>query len=100
MYSFQFTNIVSIVNILEGLKVPTNIYFSGRGFHFGIPETAFRWAADANLHVYLKKELTAKGIYEYADVSVSDKTRLIRVVNTLNSKSRLWKIPLKNQRMP
>ena len=36
----------------------------------------------------------AKGIYEYADVSVSDKTRLIRVVNTLNSKSNLWKIPL------
>ena len=58
--------------LLDQLEVSYVIYFSGRGFHFGIPETAFRWAADANLHVYLKKELTAKGIYEYADPSVTD----------------------------
>ena len=81
--------------LLDQLEVSYVIYFSGRGFHFGIPETAFRWAADANLHVYLKKELTAKGIYEYADPSVTDKTRLIRVNNTKNNKSGLYKVEIK-----
>ena len=85
---------IKLVNILEGLKVPCNIYFSGRGFHLGIPDTAFKWKPGKNLHLQVKDELDKKGIYEYADVSVTDKTRIIRLNNTLNSKSRLWKIYL------
>ena len=76
---------VKLVNILEGLKVPTNIYFSGRGFHVSIPDTAFKWKPGKNLHLKVKDELDKHGIYKYADVSVTDKTRIIRLNNTLNS---------------
>ena len=80
--------------LLNDLCVPYQVYFSGTGFHLGIPGSAFRWKPAPNLHLMVKDEMMARGIYEYADVSVSDKTRLIRVVNTLNKKSNLWKIPL------
>jgi len=85
---------IKLVNILEELKVPCNVYFSGRGFHIGIPDTAFKWKPGTDLHLSVKDELDKRGIYEYADVSVTDKTRIIRLNNTLNSKSRLWKIYL------
>ena len=81
---------------LDDLCIPYQLYFSGTGFHVGIPGNAFRWKPSDDLHLKVKDELKAKGIYEYADPSVSDKTRLIRVVNTLNSKSKLWKVPLEN----
>ena len=90
---------IKLVNILEGLKVPCNVYFSGRGFHIGIPDTAFKWKPGINLHLNVKDELDKRGIYEYADVSVTDKTRIIRLNNTLNSKSRLWKIYLSNDEL-
>ena len=80
--------------LLDDLCVPYQLYFSGTGFHVGIPGNAFRWKPCPDLHLKVKDELKARGIYEYADVSVSDKTRIIRVVNTLNGKSKLWKIPL------
>ena len=86
------TKTISLINLLNGLKVPSNIYFSGRGFHLGIPDTAFKWRPGVDLHLRVKEELDKHGIYKYADVSVTDKTRIIRLNNTLNSKSRLWKI--------
>ena len=79
---------------LDDLCIPYQAYFSGTGFHIGIPGDAFRWKPCPDLHLKVKDELKARGIYEYADSSVSDKTRIIRVVNTLNSKSKLWKVPL------
>ena len=79
---------------LDDLCIPYRIYFSGTGFHLGIPGDAFRWKPCPDLHLKVKDELKARGIYEWADPSVSDKTRIIRVVNTLNSKSKLWKIPI------
>jgi hypothetical protein len=81
--------------MLDDMCIPYRVYFSGTGFHLGIPGEAFRWKPCPDLHLKVKDELKAKGIYDYADSSVSDKTRLIRVVNTLNSKSKLWKVPLK-----
>lgn len=90
---------IKLVNTLEELKVPCNIYFSGRGFHVGIPDTAFKWKPGKNLHLRVKDELDKRGIYEYADVSVTDKTRIIRLNNTLNSKSRLWKIYIKQDEL-
>ena len=80
--------------MLEDLGIPYQPYFSGTGFHLGIPGSAFRWKPCPDLHLKVKDRLKAEGIYEYADPSVSDKTRLIRVVNTINMKSKLWKIPL------
>ena len=85
---------IGLTILLDDLCLPYQPYFSGTGFHLGIPESAFRWRPAPDLHLKVKDELKAKGVYEYADPSVSDKTRLIRIVNTLNSKSRLWKIPL------
>ena len=86
---------IKLVKLFESLKVPSNVYFSGRGFHIGIPDTAFKWKPGVNLHLKVKDELDKRGIYKYADVSVTDKTRIIRLNNTLNSKSRLWKIYIK-----
>lgn len=86
---------IGLTILLDDLCIPYQIYFSGTGFHLGIPGSAFRWKPSPDLHLKVKEELKTKGIYEYADSSVSDKTRLIRIVNTLNSKSNLWKIPLK-----
>ena len=34
---------VELIKLLKSLNVPYNIYFSGRGFHIGIPDTAFKW---------------------------------------------------------
>ena len=88
------TKTIGLVKLLKSLEVPYNIYFSGRGFHVGIPDTSFKWEPCQNLHLKVKDELTKKGIYQYADSSVTDKTRIIRLNNTLNTKSRLWKIAI------
>ena len=85
---------IGLTILLDDLMIPYRIYFSGTGFHLGIPGEAFRWKPSPDLHLKVKDELKLNGIYEYADSSVSDKTRLIRIVNTRNSKSGLWKIPL------
>lgn len=78
--------------LLDDLQVPFRLYFSGnKGFHFGIPGTAFRWKPDKNLHLKVKDALTNGGIFDYADPSVTDKIRLIRVNNTKNLKAGLWK---------
>ena len=85
---------IGLTILLDELMVPYRTYFSGTGFHLGIPGAAFRWKPGADLHMKVKECLRTHGIYEYADPSVTDKTRLIRIVNTLNSKSKLWKIPI------
>ena len=87
---------IGLTILLDDLCIPYQLYFSGTGFHAGIPGTAFRWKPCDDLHLKVKDELKANGVYEYADVSVSDKTRLIRVVNTMNTKSKLWKIPIEH----
>jgi len=83
---------IGLTVLLQDLLIPFNIYFSGTGFHVGIPSTAFRWKPDRNLHIKVKQALTHAGIFEYADHSVTDKTRIIRLNNTRNSKSGKWKI--------
>ncbi|QDP53425.1 MAG: putative ATP-dependent helicase [Prokaryotic dsDNA virus sp.] len=80
--------------LLGSLDVPNITYFSGTGFHIHIPGTAFRWSPCDNLHTKVKEVLTRYGIYEYADPSVTDKTRIIRIANTRNSKSGLFKVML------
>ena len=84
----------SLTELLIKLKVPYQIYFSGRGFHVNIPSTAFRWKPEKDLHLKVKDRLNKEGIYEFADPAVTDKTRIIRVPNTLNTRSGRWKIPL------
>jgi len=83
-----------LLMLLGDMKIPTKTYFSGTGFHIGIPSSAFRWKPSKNLHLKVKDALTKANIFEYADPSVTDKTRIIRVVNTRNSKSGLYKVEI------
>ena len=80
---------IGLTILLNDYCIPYRLYFSGTGFHVGIPGKAFRWKPCTDLHLKVKDILKEAEIYEYADSSVSDKTRIIRVVNTLNSKSGL-----------
>ena len=83
-----------LLGLLEDLIVPSTVYFSGTGFHIHIPAQSFRWKPSKDLHIKVKQVLTEFGIFKYADPSVTDKTRIIRVPNTRNNKSRLYKVPL------
>ena len=83
---------IGLTILLKDLEVPYYLYFSGTGFHVGIPSTAFRWKPDFSLHMKVKTALKIAGIYDYADPSVTDKTRIIRLLNTRNSKSGKWKV--------
>jgi len=80
--------------LLGDLNVPYKIYFSGTGFHIHVPREAFRWKPSPNLHKRVRKVLSDHGIFEYADPAVTDKTRIIRVPNTRNSKSGLYKVEI------
>ena len=83
---------IGLTLLLDDLGIPYYLYFSGnKGFHVGIPGSAFRWKPDRNLHLKVKDALTTAGIFDYADPSVTDKLRLIRVNNTKNLKAGLWK---------
>ena len=93
-FDIAITKAQKLSILLDQYECMYSLYFSGRGFHFGIPSKAFKWNPDENLHVYVKNELSRKGIFEYADPSVTDKTRLIRILNTLNSKSKYYKVDI------
>ena len=86
-----------LLELLKQLDVPSKVYFSGTGFHVGIHQSAFKWEAHKDLHIAVKKELTDKGIFNIADPSVTDKTRIIRINNTRNSKSGLFKVQIKDE---
>ena len=87
---------VGLKILLGDLDVPFKAFFSGTGFHFHIPSSSFTYRPHKNLHMKVKQMLTEHGIFEYADPSVTDKLRLIRVPNTKNSKSGSYKVELKN----
>ena len=72
--------------LMKELSIPYRTYFSGTGFHLGIPGSAFRWKPTKDLHLKVKHALNNAGIFQYADPSVTDKTRIIRLINTKNKK--------------
>jgi len=82
--------------LLGDLDIPFKLFFSGTGFHFHIPESAFVYKPHKHLHIKVKEVLKEKGIFEYADPSVTDKLRLIRIPNTKNTKSGCYKVQLMN----
>ena len=88
----------ALLNLLEEVEIsiPSQVYFSGeKGFHIHISGSAFKWEPCNDLHLKVKHVLKNKGIYDYADPLVIDRTRLIRVPNTLKVHSGYWKIPIK-----
>jgi len=84
--------LTGLMIVLDDLNLYYRTYFSGTGFHVGIHSSAFDWKPSANLHIEVKDQLTKAGIFEYADPSVTDKSRIIRVNNTKNTKSGLYKV--------
>ena len=80
--------------LLGDLDIPYKLFFSGTGFHLHIPSDAFRWKPSPDLHLKVKHALTNAGIFDYADASVTDKVRLIRIPNTKNTKSNLYKVQI------
>tara|TARA_Y100001963_G_scaffold159797_1_gene265314 strand:+ start:1027 stop:2799 length:1773 start_codon:yes stop_codon:yes gene_type:complete len=80
--------------LLNDMYIPFQIYISGTGFHVHIPRSSFRWKPSKELHLKVKAELDSHGIFDFADIAVTDKTRLIRIPYTLNTKNNLWKTPL------
>ena len=90
---------IGLTIVLNDLDIPYNVYFSGTGFHIGIPQESFIWEGARDLHLKVKDALTSKGIFEYADISVTDKTRIIRLLNTKNRKSNLYKVYLTPQEL-
>ena len=85
---------VDLLALLDDLGCPYKIYFSGRGFHISLPTDVFKWKPHKMLHQYVKEALNRMGVFKFADPAVTDKTRLIRVNNTINSKSKKWKVLL------
>ena len=82
--------------LLEDQSIPFKIFFSGTGFHFHIPSSAFTYVPHKNLHIKVKEVLKEHGIFAYADPAVTDKLRLIRIPNTKNTKSGCYKVELTN----
>lgn len=66
------------------------VLFSGRGYHIEIPDI-FGFEPSENLPKIMAS--TIKDIFPHLD-TIYDKQRLIRVGNTVNEKSGLYKIPL------
>ena len=89
--------VVNLTVLLKELSIPYRTYFSGTGFHLGIPSSAFRWKPLEDLHLKVKHVLNNAGIFEFADPSVTDKTRIIRLLNTRNTKSNLYKVQIKEE---
>ena len=43
-----------LLMFLNDNEIPCNVYFSGTGFHVGIPSDAFRWKPHRDLHIQVK----------------------------------------------
>lgn len=79
-------------------KENLNLYFSGnKGFHIIIAPTVFNIKADKNLNVYYKsiaEDLNKSTINKVIDTRIYDCKRLIRLPNSINAKSGLYKVPI------
>lgn len=85
---------IGLCEYLKELDVTYKLYFSGTGFHVGVSQGIFKWEPSKDLHLRVKDCLTSNGVFDFADSSVVDKTRIIRLTNTRNSKSGLFKVPI------
>ena len=82
-----------IRNMIDGLEIPEawiQPWFSGSGYHIHLPDI-FGFEASKNLPNIVKETLTR--YFPEADPSIYDRTRLIRVGWTKNSKTGLYKTP-------
>lgn len=92
-------NIVSYLDTVYG--IPSNYikyYFTGKkGFHLIIGADIFDILPDNNLNVYYKeiaKELNRATETQLIDTKIYDNKRLLRLPNSINSKTGLYKVPV------
>ena len=82
-----------IRNMIDGLEIPEDWiqpWFSGTGYHIHLPNI-FGFEPSKNLPQIVKETLTR--YFPEADPSIYDRTRIIRVGWTKNSKTNLYKTP-------
>lgn len=95
-------DLISIVTYLEqNYGIPSSyikFYFTGKkGFHLIISEEIFGIMPDNNLNVYYKeiaKELNLATMTNLIDTKIYDKKRLLRLPNSINGKTGLYKVPI------
>lgn len=72
-----------------------NVFYSGSGFHVEISEL-FGFTPERDMHQVVKATLTS--VFPEGDV-IYDATRIIRVTNTINRKTGLYKIQLSHKEL-
>jgi len=91
----RFIKLGKVLNILDNMnvsKVNYQVYFSGRGFHIHLHPSLFNIEPTTESHKDLKKVILQN--FDTLVDNIYDKMRLIRVPNTVNNKTGLYKIPL------
>lgn len=91
--------IVTYLNLQYG--IPTKyikFFFTGKkGFHLIISPIVFQIKPNNDLNILYKeiaKELNDNTIYKIVDTKIYDKKRLLRLVNSINGKTGLYKVPI------
>lgn len=82
-------------------KVPIEymkIYFSGsKGFHLLVPPEIFGIGPDKELnekYKFIAQDIKTKTLFNTVDMQMYDRKRLLRLPNSINSKSGLYKVPV------
>lgn len=96
--------VLSTLDLLMGITEDNiAIYFSGnKGFHIIIPPSIFGLVPHKNLNLVYKRiaeELYDITTFKTVDLKIYDKRRLIRVVNSINEKTGLYKVPISSKKL-
>lgn len=94
--------ITIVIYLNDYYGIPNNyikFYFTGKkGFHLIISPIVFDIKPDNNLNSYYKeiaKELNNITFSKLIDLKIYDKKRLLRLPNSINGKTGLYKVPIK-----
>lgn len=95
----DLARIVTYLKLQYGIPVKyINFYFTGKkGFHLIISPVVFGVKPNKDLNTYYKeiaKELNDNTINKIVDIKIYDKKRLLRLTNSINSKTGLYKVPV------
>lgn len=101
-YNILKQDLIAIVIYLNDYYgIPSNyikFYFTGKkGFHLIISPKIFNVVPDKNLNAYYKeiaKELNEITMTKLVDLKIYDKKRLLRLPNSINGKTGLYKVPI------
>lgn len=95
----DLARIITYLNLQYDIPIDyIKFYFTGKkGFHLMIPAKVFNIKPDKDLNVYYKiiaKELSENTILPIIDIKIYDKKRLLRLPNSINGKTGLYKVPI------